>query len=134
MKNRKQKIILIIIIIISIIAVIFYKTYNKEHINVEKTSAKYTMTSQKLIDDFLMDEDEANKKYVNQIIQVTGTISEIDKVSITIKDVNSESTVQCNFSDKINNTNLKQGQKITIKGLCTGYLLDVVLIECVLIK
>ena len=134
MKNRKQKIILIIIIIISIIAVIFYKTYNKEHINVEKTSAKYTMTSQKLIDDFLMDEEEANKKYVNQIIQVTGTISEIDKVSITIKDVNSESTVQCNFSDKINNTNLKQGQKITIKGLCTGYLLDVVLIECVLIK
>ncbi|HFS67943.1 MAG TPA: hypothetical protein ENK67_07010 [Flavobacteriia bacterium] len=134
MKNKKKKIILAVIISILIIMAFIIKIYNKPHINVTKTLAKFNVTSQKLTDDFLTDEDNANKKYVNQIIQVSGTIAEVDQRIILIKDVNSDSDIQCNFKKSIMDNDLKNGQKIIVKGLCTGYLLDVVLIDCVLVK
>ncbi len=132
---KKLKILLIVGIPLLIATIFIVKIYNKPHISVAKTEAKFTLSSQKLINDFLKDEETANKKYVNKIIQVSGIISEMDATSITIKGKNSESTIQCNFlpNENILNKNLKLGQKVEIKGLCTGYLLDVVLIECVLI-
>ena len=133
MKNKKLIRIVIIALLILIASIFIIKLYNKPPVNIAETEAKYHLSSQKLINDFITDEDTANKKYVKQIIQISGKVLEADNTSITIKDENSESTILCSFASKIENNQLKKGQKIVIKGLCTGYLLDVVLIDCVLI-
>ena len=42
------------------------------------------------------------------------------------------STVICHFpTEEIKSVkNIKQGETVTIKGICTGFLMDVVLIKC----
>ena len=136
MKKNKIKIALIGLLVLLVVAVIGVKTYNKPHVDVVKTEAKYKLDAQQLINSFITDEDKASKKYVNTIIQVSGEALEISPGTISIKYKNSESTILCNFLPKEDEKlkTIKKGDKIKVKGICTGYLLDVVLVECVLIK
>jgi len=135
MKN-KTKTLLIGLFVIIIAIIIGIRTYNKPHVNVTKTEAKYNLESQQLINSFLADEDKASKKYVNTIIQVSGEVSEVNNGTISLKDNNAESAIQCNFKldENIKLKKIKQGDKIKVKGICTGYLLDVVLVDCVLVN
>ena len=136
MKKNKIKIALIILLVMLVVIVIGVKTYNKPHVDVVKTEAKYKLDAQQLINSFITDEDKASKKYVNTIIQVSGEALEISHGTISIKYKNSASTILCNFLPKEDEKlkTIKKGDKIKVKGICTGYLLDVVLVECVLIK
>ena len=136
MKKNKIKIALIVLLVMLVVTVIGVKTYNKPHVDVVKTEAKYKLDAQQLINSFITDEDKASKKYVNTIIQVSGEALEISHGTISIKYKNSESTVLCNLLPKEDEKlkTIKKGDKIKVKGICTGYLLDVVLVECVLIK
>jgi len=34
-------------------------------------------------------------------------------------------------SEKLDQSKYKKGEKVTLKGICTGYLSDVVLVRCV---
>jgi hypothetical protein len=126
--------------LIIVIAVIFgINRYNKPHTNVKSSHPSYVFTPKKLVDEFLQNEMAANKKYANQILQVEGstyTISTLKGNSIIIfKNAISKSNVICYLQPEENNKilKLKKGQYITVKGICTGYLLDVVMVECVLI-
>jgi len=136
MKKNKIKIALIVLLVLLVVTVIGVKTYNKPHVDVVKTEAKYKLDAQQLINSFITDEDKASKKYVNTIIQVSGEALEISHGTISIKYENSASTVLCNLLPKEDEKlkTIKKGDKIKVKGICTGYLLDVVLVECVLIK
>ena len=136
MKKNKIKIALIVLLVLLVVTVIGVKTYNKPHVDVVKTEAKYKLDAQQLINSFITDEDKASKKYVNTIIQVSGEALEISPGTISIKYKDSASTILCNFLPKEDEklTKIKKGDKIKVKGICTGYLLDVVLVECVLIQ
>jgi len=135
MKKNKKYFFLIALLVLVITIALGIRTYNKPHVNVVNTEAKYKLDAQQLINSFITDEDEASKKYVNTIIQVSGEALEFNHGTISIKDKNSESTVLCNLLLKEDEKfkKIKQGDKIKVKGICTGYLLDVVLVECVLI-
>ena len=42
--------------------------------------------------------------------------------------------VSCEMQDTSGTENIKAGDSVTIKGVCTGVLMDVVLVRCVLAK
>lgn len=98
------------------------------------------MASGELIKAFEKDEITATQLYTEKIIQVTGVISDIqtsdDSGIITLKDNGSESSVICHLEsgEELKRLNLQLGQKITLKGKCSGFLLDVIMIRCVLIN
>ena len=114
--------------------------YNKPHINVSRATPKVSLIAKTLLDDFQLDENLANTKYLEQIIQVTGKISHLDIANgngiVVLKDGNSFGSIMCHLSPEENEklVTLKEGQSITIKGICTGYLMDVILIKCILIN
>ncbi|KGL64149.1 OB-fold protein [Polaribacter sp. Hel1_85] len=133
----KTKKILVAILIIGIIgAFVAYKIYNKPHVNVGDTKSDITLTANKIINDFSSDESIANTNYLDKIIEVSGVISKVkiekEKGIITLKTNDDFGSVLCHLSDnatqKINL--LKEGQTITVKGICTGYLMDVILVKC----
>lgn len=133
-----------IIIFVCILAVIgiFYalKQYNKPHDNIRVSKPEMVMASGELIKAFEKDEITATQLYTEKIIQVTGVISDIqtsdDSGIITLKDNGSESSVICHLEsgEELKRLNLQLGQKITLKGKCSGFLLDVIMIRCVLIN
>lgn len=96
--------------------------------------------AQEILDDYRKDEIIANKKYVDNVIQIKGEISNISIENgngiISLKDLKGESSVMCHMSpeENLKVLKLKKDSVITIKGVCTGYLLDVVLVRCIIIN
>ena len=131
----KIKKIIIGILVLGIIgAFIAYKMYNKPHVNVEEASADISITADKILNDFSSDENLANLKYLDKIIEVKGVISEIniEKGIITIETNDDFGNVICHLSEEASRkiSGLQEGQIIVVKGICTGFLMDVILVKC----
>jgi len=137
---KKNKIIIVILIIGIVGVFIAYKMYNKPHVNVADTKSVITLTADKIINDFSSDESKANIMYLDEIISVSGEVYEMNlekgKGIITLKTKDDFGSVLCHLSDEGTKkmSVLKKGQTISIKGICTGYLLDVILIKCEIIN
>lgn len=114
--------------------------YNKPHINVKESKADYTLSTINLIEEYQQNEGATDKKYSEHVLQVEGKIFEISAQQgnsvITLKDKGSESSVICQMIAEENNSilKLKKGDIIRIKGVCTGYLLDVIMVRCILVQ
>lgn len=112
--------------------------YNKPHINVAKSKSDKYVSAKTLLADFEANELKANTEYLEQIVEVTGVISELsihkNKGIISLESQEAMGSVLCHLSmdETAKMTTLKQGTTITIKGICTGYLMDVILIKSVI--
>jgi len=106
---------------------------------VQKEEADFMFGVSALVNEFETDEEMANSLYLDKVIQVNGTIDKISGdetiVVITLKDPESISGVLCSFDKStVPPGKLVLGNKLTVKGICTGYLLDVVLTKCTIIE
>lgn len=132
----KKIIIIVVIIFGSALAYGFYLFY-KPHQGIANKEAEFTMESKQLFDEYNQDENASNKKYLGKIVCVYGQVAD--------KAVDSKGTlslileggdfagVGCQFDKSVLDKmqNVKKGQVLKIKGICTGMLMDVVLIDCV---
>lgn len=139
-KKRKKIIsaVLVIVLLIIIGGVTGYKISNQPHVDVSKTEADINISGIILLEEFETDETKANTKYLEKIIEVTGTIGSISIENgnqiITLKEENAFGSIICHSSNNEDFKNLKENDIVTIKGICTGYLMDVILIKCVIIN
>jgi hypothetical protein len=131
---KKSLIIGFAIVLLGAITAWFY--INKESSDsVISQKADIEINAAELLLNFETNENDANALYLNKVIQLTGIVSEIDEletgVSVYLKEANTDSGILCGFSKKAFNTKSVQvGDSVIIKGLCTGYLFDVVLNKC----
>nr|WP_246615870.1 OB-fold putative lipoprotein [Aquimarina litoralis] len=96
--------------------------------------------SELLVDLYSKDEDKANSHYKNKIIEVTGIVKEIsflnNRNTILLKGNTTKSSVICDM--QLNQTailrKLKKDDVVKIKGVCKGYLKDVILLNCTFIN
>ena len=117
---------------------LLYWIFNKPHRDVAKEMG-ITLSAQQLYDSFRTNEASANSQYLDKAIELTGTVADVSTNQEGQKVVNFSTndplvTINCTF--KTDPGNLKVGDSITFKGICTGYIPDanVVINEGVLIK
>ncbi len=109
------------------------------HHNASGEQAVATLSATKLYYEFLNTENNANKKWSGKVIEVSGRISSVNEsgnyISINLKG-SSEGGVNCSFLKKDLGPGEKYntGDSIIIKGKCTGFLVDVNLVDCVVKK
>lgn len=82
-------------------------------------------------------EQVANLAYLDKPVEVTGEITEVKqdqtgKTTLTLKSGDAFAGVFCTINSTENK--FKPGQQITIKGICTGFLSDVVLKDAIVMK
>ncbi|WP_299896496.1 hypothetical protein [uncultured Aquimarina sp.] len=135
-KKTKKLLILYFFAAILVVSIITVKIYNKPFINIAESKPSLSLASEALLSDFINDESTANTMYLEELIQVNGTITAIEKGKdgndiITLGNENTIGSIICHLSK--NEKNLKTGQEISIKGICTGYLMDVILVKCVIV-
>ncbi len=127
----------IVLLILFAIIVIFLKI-NKTHVNVASEKTDIQISAEKLYADFNNDENKANLLYLDKVIEVTGVIASVTKQSsqyIILLNKTSSGGINCLMMDDSNEIALlKPTGDITIKGKCAGFLMDVNLIDCVLLK
>ena len=126
---------LLLIIIVALVVRVFY-LYNKPHKNAQGEPAVATLSAEALYKQYQDDETKANKNYLGKVVEVTGTLSQVmhsGSNEIWILSAASQGGINCQmFFDK-NDTpkDPKPGDKIVLKGKCTGFLMDVNLTDCV---
>ncbi len=138
MKNWKTIILsLLIIAVIGGSSFVLY-IFMKPHRDVT-TEKSLTQTAQGIYDAFKTNEADANTQYLNKAIDLTGEVVEISTNQDGNKVVNLKTNdpmfvINCTF--KTDPGEIKTGQQITFKGICTGYIPDfnVVINEGVLLK
>ena len=107
--------------------------YSKTHHRNVQSEKGITIVADSLSAQFQANEKEANTLYLNKAITVTGTIVNIDKnqegkTIIIIGRPDSFSNVSVTLISTAPITQ-KLGETITIKGVCTGALSDVIITE-----
>jgi hypothetical protein len=111
----------------------------KPHHNVEGEQAVAALSAVTLYNEFLKDEGKANQKWTGKVIEITGTISSVAEtgnyVSINLA-ATPEGGVNCSIlkNDYRPDKPFSKGDSITVKGKCTGFLMDVNLVDCVVKK
>lgn len=125
------RIALIIILTAISIAAMGIHLFSKPHQGIGNETPALSINSSLLVADFEGDENIANSKYLGKIIEVTGKITEKDSVSIILK-ATDLAGVNCAMDKNYKIDHLKEGQQVKIKGICTGILMDVVLVDCVI--
>ncbi|MFY9241400.1 MAG: hypothetical protein WAO74_00080 [Polaribacter sp.] len=134
----KNKIFLILFLIA--IAIGAYYSFNpllsSSEKNLENEKAELVLSSNDLVNAYSNNEKKSNNLYAGKIIEVTGTIKEItflNNRNTIILNSNLETFgVICDLhSDEIEKIKqLKPNQKIRVKGICKGFLKDVILLNC----
>lgn len=140
LKNNKFKIVPLIFLLFAGLLLYGLYLYNKKPAEVKDIDADYSLSALKLSNLYSTNEKLADEKYGNKILIVKGSIANIDFENgngiITLKDANNTSSIICHLTPIENKKalSLKKGSTIKIKGVCTGYLLDVMLDRCVIVN
>jgi uncharacterized protein YpmB len=131
-KKILKQILLSLLVIIITGGFIGYKMYNKPHRNVEEATA-LRVAATKLATDYEINEPEANSQYPGKVLEVSGEISDISKnqkgEQIIMLKGSDMSGIMCTLDTAVH-TAIKPGASVVIKGICSGYLTDVVLVRC----
>ena len=127
----KKKIFYAILILALIGGSIGYYMYSKPLASIESMNTEHKLTSEELLQLYEEDEESANAKYLDKVIEVTGIVNKAEKnngtTSIYLSTLSDFSNVI--FQLEEDDPSIKKGDEVTMKGICTGYLMDVVLVR-----
>ncbi|MFL9482035.1 OB-fold protein [Chitinophagaceae bacterium LWZ2-11] len=136
----KKKAILaaLILILLVIVGVWFFIFYKPSHFKRDVADEKgIQVTASAIVQDYMSNETAANAKYNNKAVEVSGDVVEVKKnedgkSTVTLRSGDSFSNVYCTLKEAA--PVLSTGDKITVKGICTGFLSDVVIIDAIIVK
>jgi hypothetical protein len=113
--------------------------YNLKHTDMAKAKPDFVVTASVLQKAFEDDEASASTRYINKIIEVTGIIASVKPaenniLSISLVTGSAISSVICTFPAIDDHSKFIAGHKITLRGECSGFLMDVLLNNCAVIN
>ncbi len=137
--TRKKTMLIGLSVAIIIAGIIAIWVFRPSSTTVKSKKADIEISAEDLVQRYEANEAEANKIYNEKIVLVSGTVESISDdavvVTVSLKEPDAISGVLCSFDKStISKDAFTVGEKVKIKGVCTGYLMDVVLTKCVLEK
>ena len=112
----KRKVILLFFLVIIVVIGTCLYTY-KDHRDIATEKGSYTIGVTEIFSEFQANETNANAKYLDKTIEVTGNLSNID---VATKSIVINDKLFASFKDGVPKT-LKPNSKIKIKGRFIGY-------------
>jgi len=113
--------------------------YNLKHTDMAKTKPDFIISAAALQQEFEDNETSASKKYINKILEVSGTIASVKPaqnniLSISLVTKSDLSSVICTFPAVSDPSEFRTGESITLRGECSGFLMDVLLNNCAVLE
>jgi len=136
----KQKLLLIALLLFIAGGIVFYFQWNKSHRDPSKEKG-IPVNAEQLFAEYERNEQTANEKYLDKTIEVTGIIidsgsNQAGEPTAMMDAGNPMFGVQITFNanqiSKINNINI--GDRITVKGICSGFLTDVIIKDAIILE
>jgi hypothetical protein len=126
-------------IVLLCLAILGIYSVFKPHQNVEGERPAANFSARDLYNEFQQNETAADEKWVGKVLEVKGVISSVTDAG-KYESVNlvaaSDGGINCSFLKKDLDADFRfrKGDSIIIKGKCTGFLMDVNLVDCVVKK
>jgi hypothetical protein len=120
----KRNIFIFFIAIVLIGVITGYMMWNKPHVDVKAAEA-VKITAIDLYKIFTTDSSNAKLKYLNKVVAVAGEIKQVslnqqNQQIILLKTHDPDASVNCTMEE--NRNNIKAGDTIVVKGICSGYI------------
>lgn len=139
MKLKKIKFTFFLLILFLLVGfVVKYTLFNFSEKNIANQTAIATLNSDELINSFTLNEKKSIALYEGKIIEVRGEIKEIsfinERITVILSSNNKTFGVLCdmNPNQKEKIKKLSKNETITVKGICKGFLKDVILLDCII--
>jgi len=135
----RKKYFIIIAIIVLIVAAWVYHLFTANRPGLAGVNADISINAVDLYNQFQSDENTADKKYLDKVIEIKGTITDIQQtdttLSIELKGADMGG-INCGIaSDGYDKAlSFKKEATITVKGRCSGFLMDVNMVDCIIEK
>lgn len=127
------------VVLVAVIVGLYF--YNAGHKDLKEKPPDVVVTAPDLYKAFSADEEYANEIYMNKIVEVVGVLEKIEvnqdsSMNIILASGEPMGNVICTFEnpEAIKESSLKEGNNITVKGICKGMLMDVLLNNCILVE
>ena len=135
MKKRSLIVFILLAVLIGTTIFFIYAKWNKAPQSIENAES-IKINAAHLFREFAEDEQQATQLYNGKVLEITGIVSSI------ATNQEGKTIVQLQTNDPLFGINctmekeemIKEGEAVTIKGICSGFTTDVILIRCYLIK
>ncbi len=126
----KKTFVILFVLVIVIASVAGYFMYTRSHDNLASAKPDFELSAGELLEEFATNQDAANARYLNKVIEVRGVVDDVmeDQSMITVRivepgDYNGVSAqfIEQNKADAVIAPN---GSDIKVRGLCSGYTGD----------
>jgi tRNA_anti-like len=133
MKRKKiiWYVLLSLLVIVAAVALYIYKEYNRTHKDTAKIKPDYSLTATSLVHEFETNQEQSNEKYWDKVIRVEGMVKDLSRdekgfFSLVLGDTSSMSSVRCSIDSAHTNeaAQVKKGDRIAVKGICSGFNAD----------
>lgn len=136
-----KKVFKIIVALVVMLLIALLVVWNLPKDSSKRKEAAHQITATELFTEFSTDEQKANNKFLGKTIEVKGKIAAIETdeqgaVVVILRTEDPIAGVLCTLEageEKAIPDNTV-GTDISVKGLCTGMLMDVVLNKCVIVN
>ena len=136
MRNNRTTIGIGILLLILAAATWAKYLYDKPHLSAASETAAVVVNADTLYRQYQADEHAADQRYMGKVISVTGRLTEIQHSGNSIIWILSTQPggggINCQlFAGTKVDPEPHLGDPVTVKGRCTGFLMDVNLADCV---
>lgn len=136
-----KKILLLLVCVGAIGAGYGIYMYNKPHASIKNMHSEHSVSAVEIQSAYDQDETAANASYLGKVLTITGELAEVNQENnenafLVMRTESMMSTVKCQLDQLTEHPKLdglKVGDQITIKGICTGYLMDVIIERAIIL-
>ncbi|WP_299045778.1 hypothetical protein [uncultured Polaribacter sp.] len=136
--SKNKIIITLTILILAIVTVaVFVMPYFKDtNTNIKNVTSDVKLNSKDLVNAYLVNEKESNTTYTGKVIEISGKVKSVsflnNRNTVILYGLQENYGVICDVhqSQVAKLKLLKINQKIMVKGICKGFLKDVILLNC----
>lgn len=137
MKSKNKLFLISISILILIIGYQFINALNSSsEKNLENEIAELVLDSRDLLNAFTKNEEKSDSLYAGKILEISGIVKEVtflnNRNTLILYGNSNENGIICdlNPNQKEKLKHIKKHQKVFVKGICKGFLKDVILLNC----
>lgn len=131
-QNHSPRFVLAVLVVLLLVGAIGYgyHLYRQPRQTAASKSAEFNIAADSLYTAFSKDEQHAGQLYLNKVVAVHGVVAELDttagQYTVFLK-TGGAGMINCSMLEPPDFSWLHH--PVTIKGRCTGYLLDVLLLD-----
>ncbi|OEK07843.1 hypothetical protein A8C32_15285 [Flavivirga aquatica] len=139
--NKKNKLIIILFSLFLMTGLYAYFLLSRSSfINMKEVSPVLKISAAEISEHYLEDEKKSDSMYKGKVLEIKGIIKKINflnnRNTLILQGYNTYSNIICDIQNvnKKEFDKLELGDKINLKGICKGFLKDVIILNCVLVN